>query len=162
MELRAFDCATASGDVELGDVIGDASVKSASGDLTCATVGGRLRVRTASGDVRVVKTVGDAELALASGDVHIEDAEGSVKVRSASGDVRLDCVRRGRVNVETASGDLTIAVAEGVGAYLDVTTMSGETNCTLPFDESQQTSGVVLEIVARSVSGDIAVKGAGR
>ncbi len=160
--LRAFDGTTASGDVELGDVAEDLSFRSGSGDLTCASVGGRLRVRTASGDVEVRRAAGDAEVALASGDVHIEDAEGSVEVKSASGDVRLDCVRHGRVRARTASGDVTIAVAGGVAAHLDVTTVSGGAECALPFQERAPGPGTELEIVARTVSGDVCVKGAGR
>jgi hypothetical protein len=162
MSLRAFDGTTASGDVALADVTEEVAFKSASGDFTCANVGGRLRIKTASGDVAVRRVEGDAELSLASGDVFVKDAEGSVEVKSASGDVRLDCVRRGRVKAQTASGDVTIAVAEGVAAYLDVTTVSGDTECTLPFQEKAPGSTTALEIVARTVSGDVVVKGAGR
>lgn len=160
--LGAFDGSTASGDAVLVEVGGDTRYKSASGDFSCQSVGARLDVRTASGDVLVRRASGDVDLALASGDVHIEDAEGSVEVRSASGDVRLDCVRRGRVRAQTASGDVTIAVAGGVGAYLDVTTVSGDTRCTLPFQEGVPSGGSGLEIVARTVSGDVLVKSAGR
>jgi DUF4097 and DUF4098 domain-containing protein YvlB len=160
--LRSFDGVTASGDVELVDVTGDVIGKSASGDFACATVGGRFRVRTASGDVTARQVTGDVELALASGDVDIADAGSSVDVKSASGDVRLGCVHRGRVRAQTASGDVTIAVAQGVGAYLDVTTVSGDTRCTLPFQENAKGSGAMLELLARTVSGDIVIEGAGR
>ncbi|HTX62631.1 MAG TPA: DUF4097 family beta strand repeat-containing protein [Acidimicrobiales bacterium] len=162
MALRAFEGTTASGDVTLGDVAQDVSHRSASGDFKCGTVGGRLHVRTASGDVAVRRASGRVELALASGDAHVEDAEGSVGVRSASGDVRLDCVRRGRVHAATASGDVTVGVAAGVAAHLDVTTVSGDTGCMLPFDEHAGASDPALEIVARTVSGDVVVRGAGR
>lgn len=160
--LGAFDGVTASGDAQLLDVAGDVRHKSASGDFVAETVGGQLRVRTASGDVSVRRASGDVELGLASGDVRIEDAESSVDVKSASGDVQLDCVRRGRVRAQTASGDVVVSVADGVGAYLDVTTVSGDTRCTLPFQESGPAGGSTLEIVARTVSGDIVVQGAGR
>ncbi len=160
--LGAFDGTTASGDAHLRDVTGDVGHKSASGGLVCGSVGGRLRVQTASGDVSVRRTAGEVELRLASGDVHIEDAESSVEVKSASGDVRVDRVHSGRVRAQTASGDVTISVAEGVGAYLDVTTVSGDTRCTLPFNENGSSREAVLEIVARTVSGDVVVRGAGR
>lgn len=162
IELRAFDGTTASGDALLRDVTGDVRHKSASGDFACGTAGGRIEIRTASGDVSVRRSIGDAELTLASGDVHIVDADGSVKVRSASGDLQIDCVRRGRVDAQTASGDVTIAVADGVGAYLDVTTVSGDTRCNLPFHENVPSGVAALEIVARTVSGDVVVKGAQR
>jgi len=162
VRLAAFEGTTASGDAVLGDVDGDVVHKSASGDLVCAQAGGRLEVRTASGDVSVQHAAGDVEVALASGDVHVAEAAASVSVRSASGDVRLDRVRSGRVQAQSASGDVTIGVAEGVGAYLDVTTVSGETRCTLPFHEDAPGAGAGLEIVARTVSGDVVVTGAPR
>jgi hypothetical protein len=162
VSLRSFDGATASGDTALRDVTRDLTLKSASGDLVCESVGGRLRLRSASGDVSVRQVAGDVELALASGDVHIVDALSSVDVKSASGDVRLDCVRHGRVRAQTASGDVTVGVAEGVGAYLDVTTVSGDTRCTLPFQERAPGGAAALEIVARTVSGDVIVRGAAR
>ncbi len=160
--LGAFDGTSASGDTELKEVTGDVRHGSASGDFRCEAVGGALRLRTASGDVSIGRAAGDVKLTLASGDARIDDAEASVEVRSASGDVRIGSVRRGRVRAQTASGDVAIGVAEGVGAYLDVTTVSGDTRCTLPFQERVPGTGADLEIVARTVSGDVVVQRARR
>jgi hypothetical protein len=155
--LDRYSGSTASGDVALGNVEHDVSVKSASGDLQCAEIGGRLQALTASGDVSVRKAGGEARVTTASGDVEILDACASLKVGTASGDVHVGRAFAGKVQVESASGDLAIGVAAGVGAYLDVTTVSGDTNTTLPFTE-EGAGGAVLEIVCRTVSGDVSIR----
>lgn len=157
VRLARFSGTTASGDVVLAEVEADVDVKSASGDLEVAEVGGKLAVRTASGDVSVRRTAGDVHVASASGDLELGDAGGPVKVESASGDVTIGRASSGRVHVSTASGDVTVGVAAGVGAYLDVSTVSGSTSTTLPFSE-EAVDAAVLEIVCRTVSGDVTIR----
>lgn len=157
VRLARFSGTTASGDMALADVEADVTVKAASGDVECGEVGGTLQVRTASGDVSVRRTSGHVHVASASGDLELADAEGPVKVESASGDVTIGRASSGRVHVSTASGDVTVGVAAGVGAYLDVTTVSGDTSTTLPFSE-EVPGDAVLEIVCRTVSGDVTIR----
>lgn len=157
VRLRRFSGTTASGDMALGDVKTDVTVKSASGDVRCGDVGGSLQARTASGDVSVHRTAGEVHVAMASGDLEIADAGGPVKAELASGDVRIGRASSGRVQVSTASGDVIVGVAAGVGAYLDVTTVSGDTSTTLPFTE-EAVGAAGLEIVCRTVSGDVAIR----
>jgi hypothetical protein len=155
VRLGRFSGTTASGDLVLGDVDADVSVKAASGDLHCEEVGGALQARTASGDVWVARAGGDVRVTTASGDLDLADAAASVKVETASGDVTVGRVSTGKIQVTSASGDVTVRVAPGVGAYLDVTTVTGDTTTTLPFTEGG--GGVELEIVCRTVSGDVSI-----
>jgi DUF4097 and DUF4098 domain-containing protein YvlB len=154
--LGNFSAAVASGDISLGTVEGDVSVTSASGDFQCSEIGSGLKVKTASGDVVVGRLGGAADLSLASGDVRLEDAASSVKANTASGDVYLGRAHEGEIRVRSASGDVTILVAPGTGAYLDVTSVTGDMSCTLPFDE-QSSSEAKLSIYCQSVSGDVAI-----
>jgi hypothetical protein len=159
LRLRGFDATTASGDMHVGEVEKSVSVSSASGDFGAEEVGGKVRAKTASGDISVRRAGGEVDISLASGDVEIGDAATSVRVRSASGDVRVRCARSGKVRVETASGDISVGVAPGVGAYLDIESMSGDMSCTLPVQETSA-EGATLELVCRSASGDIEIEGA--
>jgi hypothetical protein len=159
LRLKGFDSTTASGDIHVGEVEKSVSVSSASGDFGADRVGGKVRAKSASGDVSVRRAGGEVDIALASGDVEIGDAATSVRVRSASGDVRVGCARSGKVRLETASGDITVGVASGVGAYLDIESMSGDMTCTLPIQETSA-DGAELELICRSASGDIGVEGA--
>lgn len=159
--LSAFSGHTASGDVDLRAVRGDVSLHSASGELRSESIGGGLRVRAASGDVLVGAVGGDIEANLASGGLDVADAGGSVDARTASGDILVRCARTGTVRAHSASGDVTIGVAAGVGATLDLTSVSGETTCQLLF-EDESPSAAQLKIICRTVSGDVRVQSAAR
>ncbi len=155
-----FTATVASGDVDVENVEGELSVTIASGDLRCERVSNRARLRGASGDVTIGQAGGPVELSVASGDIEIGDAAASVKADNASGDVEIRRAHEGEIRAKTASGDITVGVASGVGAYLDVRSLSGDMTCTLPFDESEP-GDAKLRIICESVSGDVAIVPAG-
>jgi hypothetical protein len=154
--LAEFDGKTASGEVTIGDVRADASLTSASGDFHCGDVGGRLAVKTASGDITVGRVGAEIQVSMASGDIDIVEAAQSMSVSTASGDVRVRCARSGRLKANSASGDIDIGVAPGVGAYLDVTSVSGDMECSLPV-RAERPGAAQLEIICRTVSGDVRI-----
>jgi len=80
---------------------------------------------------------------------------GSVTVLASSGDVRLSNVAAGRAEVKTVSGDIVVGVASGVGAYLDLSSLTG--SVTTQLDETGASDDVPLEVVCRAVSGDIRI-----
>lgn len=156
--LADVDAATASGDGELGDLTGDLSYKSASGDIAAGSVGGRASVNTASGDVSLARVVGALAVNTASGDIGVESAESDAKANTASGDVALAATMRGRVQVNSASGDVHVGVRRGARAYLDCSTVSGDTSSELDMTGSEPSGGgPLVEIRVRTVSGDIRI-----
>lgn len=156
--LESADIATASGDVQLRDVDGEVNVKTASGDVIVGDVGGRGSFATASGDVTVGRLSGAGSAATASGDVRIAAVAGDVKASTASGDVELGSVADGRIAVNSASGDVEVAVKRGTRALLDCTTVSGDARSELDGDYSAaEGEGPLVEIRARTVSGDIRI-----
>lgn len=159
VDLGQLEAKSASGDITGCAVEGDVVAATASGDLRLARVGGRLEARGASGDVTVEAVAGDVVVTTASGDVTIGEAGRSAKIRSSSGDVALGSASGGEINVSTASGDITIGVAAGQGAWLDLTTVSGDASCSLP-DEAAAASTAELSLRCNTVSGDILVRSA--
>ena len=120
----------------------------ARGTLSAATVA------TASGDVALDRVEGNVTIKSASADVRMREVTGGVNVQSASGDVEVDVVR-GPINVASASGDVTIREA-----YNDVNTntVSGDTSSELDVtSEAPASDGPMLEIRAKTVSGDILI-----
>lgn len=139
-ELRGgAEITTSSGRVELGAVNGDTTVKSGSGDITVEAAGASFRTISASGDV----TIGTA------GDL--------VETRTSSGDVGIGTVARGRVSVDSVSGDVRIGVADGVSAWLDVSTTSGDLRSGLEEAERPGDEAPRAEIRVKTVSGDISL-----
>jgi Putative adhesin len=154
-DLADLDVHTASGDVLAGPVTGTVEAITSSGDVRLEEAGAGASVRTAGGDVRLAWAGGDVTVRTASGDVNIGSAAASVTVQTASGDVRLGGVAAGRTDVATASGDVTVGVAPSIGVFLDLASVSGSTRSQL--DEAEASDDVPLEVVCRTVSGDIRV-----
>jgi DUF4097 and DUF4098 domain-containing protein YvlB len=149
---------TASGDLACRSVGGDATVTTASGDVRLDAVSGSAQVSTASGDVAVGRVDGDARLRSASGDVGLEHTGGSVSARTASGDVRVVSVRTGTVQIDSASGDVEIGVAAGTAAWLDVQSLSGSVSSDLDAADAPGDETGTVSIHAHTLSGDVHIR----
>jgi hypothetical protein len=159
-EIAELDAHTASGDVTAAVITGHAEIQTASGDVRLEEAGAGADVRTAGGDIRLGRAGGGVRVRTASGDVNIGTAASSVAVVTSSGDVRLASVAAGRSDVQTVSGDIVVGVAEGVGVYLDLASVTGSTTSQL--EETAASDDVPLEVVCRAVSGDIRIARASR
>jgi DUF4097 and DUF4098 domain-containing protein YvlB len=135
---------TASGDVT-ADKVESLRVKTASGDLEVEAVRGELRLHSASGDLRCVRADGGASVTTASGDVEIDSIGEHTEVRATSGDVRLGEVS-GDVTVVSVSGDIDVlSIASG---SMHVRSVSGAIELGIA-------RGVTLSVDAESMSGTV-------
>ena len=96
-----------SGDIDIGDVAGDASIRiGGSGDVSAGNIGGSLSAATSgSGDVQVGEVGGGANFATSgSGDIEASSVHGETKARlSGSGDIDIGGGRAENLEV-TISG----------------------------------------------------------
>ncbi len=159
-EISSLDARTASGDISAELVTGQASISTASGGIELGEVGDTLRVDTASGDVSIGRAGGEVTANTASGDLALGVAAGSAKIRTASGDVTIGCIMAGRGEVTTVSGDASIAVAAGIGVYLDLSAMTGDVRSDL--EPADGEGDAALSLHCRSVSGDVHILRAAR
>jgi DUF4097 and DUF4098 domain-containing protein YvlB len=156
--IGSLSAATASGDVRADHVRGEANLKSASGDFEVARADGSVSAQTASGDVDLGAVRGKVVANTASGDVRIGEAYDDVDVNTVSGDQQHGAVMRGRMTAQAVSGDIVIGVRRGSKAYLDCSTVSGDTASELDsIDAAPADEGALVEIRAKTVSGDIRI-----
>ena len=136
----SVDVVGVSGELQVGDVTGDASLKTVSGAIEVGDVRGRLVLRTVSGRTRVRRAGSDVE------------------ARSVSGDVALQRLERGVVRLDSVSGDATLGVQPGVAVWLDLDSASGDVRSDLgPANDGPADGKPVLELRGRTVSGDVRV-----
>lgn len=159
----SVDVKTASGDVRLQEARGDVRVKTASGDVRVETVGGKLDVNSASGDVHVDSVAGETRAQIVSGDVYIREAGDSVSANTVSGDQRLETVSKGRLNLRAISGDISVGIRQGSRLFVDANTVSGSTSSEVelgdaPQQEGGAESGPLVELFAKTVSGDVRIE----
>lgn len=164
-----------SADVEVRAVIGRSRITSGSGDiqvgqatdLECSTGSGNISVRTAVGRaVRLVSgsgnvTLDEARCAVSgksgSGDVTVNSVHHDhVQAKSGSGDIAVNSTS-GSVDLRTASGSLTVGVADGLPAWLDLDSGSGQIRIGLDSTHQPPPHQPYVSVRARTASGDITV-----
>ena len=134
------------------------NVKSASSDFSAREVGGGVNIQTASGDIDLSIARGPVNVTSVSGDISIGEAYDNVNANSVSGDQDHGAVMQGIVAAHSVSGDVTIAVRRGSKAFLDCTTVSGDTTSELELtSDAPAGDGPLVEIRAKTVSGDIRI-----
>ena len=155
--LASITIATASGDVRTDRATGAVTVKSASGDASVGDTDGDVTVQTASGDIELRTVRGTVTVQTASGDLVVDEAYGDVNASTVSGDQHLRAVTQGRVAAHAVSGDVLIGVRRGSAAYLDCSSVSGDTSSDLDGLDGAPSEGRLVEIRAKTVSGDIKI-----
>jgi DUF4097 and DUF4098 domain-containing protein YvlB len=164
-------CESASGSIKLENILGTATVasqsgnidarkigrglaaNSASGDVNAEDVeGGRVECKSVSGDVRAVR-LGlenplDLTLESISGTVTISDASGNIGLKAVSGDVKAERLAATRLQAQTVSGDVSVAMREAFHGTMQLNTVSGDVSLALP-------DGSNARVSLGSTSGDL-------
>ena len=156
--IGGLNVATASGDIDVDRVSGGVNVKSASSDFSAREVLGGVNIQTASGDIDLSTAHGPINVTSVSGDISIGEAYDNVNANSVSGDQDHGAVMQGVVAAHSVSGDVTIGVRRGSKAFLDCTTVSGDTTSELELtSDAPAGDGPLVQIRAKTVSGDIRI-----
>jgi DUF4097 and DUF4098 domain-containing protein YvlB len=163
-----------SADVELRGPLGEARVRTSSGDVDVDLVE-RLDVTTASGNARVNRTTGDAIFAtasgdvvasvvtgrlvgsLSSGDVRVRQVAGSVEITTASGDVTVERCDGDEIQIRTVSGDISLGLPAGIRVEPELSTLSGRTTLPDPAPKGDDAPRRVVRVRLKSVSGDLRI-----
>jgi len=157
---------TASADARLDGHFGPVAVNSVSGDLRVrGEIAGNASVKTVSGDADLDRVDGDMSAHTVSGDLRIGPVAGSAETKTVSGDIRFQSVTAGDVRFTSVSGDVEVGIAHGSAVDVDAGSTSGDLSSEVPLgSEPVQGEGdpaptVVLR--GRTVSGDVKVFRAG-
>jgi hypothetical protein len=144
------DNALGSGRVSLELPPGSCSVvRTRSGDITAGDMQGDVSVHTTSGDVRLGR-VASLQVQATSGDVEARAVSGSADVRTVSGDITVAQTSGpgARFEAESASGSLAWTGLCGAGCAFRFRTVSGDTRLTLGAQSS-------LRLEFQTVSGEL-------
>lgn len=148
---------TTSGGIEFDDVNGAGEFRTVSGGIEVAVIRNRGRAQTVSGDITIRATDDELVARSVSGDIGIDSLGRDARLTSISGDVDIGVASTGEINVKTTSGDTEIGVQRGVGVWLDIASLSGNTTSMLEDGEGGR-SEADLEIRVMSVSGDVTLR----
>ena len=148
---------TAAGDVRLDEVEGDVRVKCVSGDVTLGTVGGGASVNSVSGDATIGSVAGSAVLHSVSGDIELREAE----ARSGEDDLRRRADRLGDPGPGGAAVRLRRPDARPAHRFQALGQRALDQRQddvgARGRDEPPANGGPLVELQAKSVSGDIRI-----
>jgi len=136
------------GDVDLGDLTGNADVHTSGGDVKIAHINGNVYGRTSGGDLKVASASGTLNVHTSGGDIQIESSGGAIEAKTSGGSIEVGRAAS-TVYAHTSGGGIRIREAlDSIDAY----TSGGSIHARLgrqPHSDSRlETSGgdVVLEI----------------
>lgn len=152
--LRVF---TATGNIVVGRVAGNAEISTSSGRVHVGAVAGTGVVKNSNGTTTIGATTGPVRVRSANGDITVEHAEDGVDAKTANGSVRVLDAVRGTLTLETAMGDIEIGVHEGTAAWLDVKTRFGRVHNEMATTQDPGTATDKVEAHASTSFGDITV-----
>jgi len=143
-----------SGTIRLDDT-DEASATTGSGDIAINASAGSVEAKTGSGRITVGKVGADARITTGSGNIEIGQAGDSLEAFAASGNVQIRRADHGHVHARTVSGQISVSVANGAAALLDITTMSGRVNSNLDSAAAPGEGEKRVELTLSTVSGNV-------
>lgn len=157
----------ATGDLWLRAGHGNATARAVDGSAEITADHGQIRIdsvaadavlKASHGSIRIGEALGGVDANLSYGDLDIDRSTGSVTAKTAYGAITLHEVSDGVVDVESSYGKLTVAVAEGVPAWLDLSSKEGRVRNHLEESLPDSTTGDHVAVRARAKFGDIDIR----
>lgn len=148
---------TGSGEISITSTPGSVDAKTGSGRVIVGKVGGNASITTGSGSSVLAEVAGEAKVTTGSGHIEVGRAGDALEVFTAAGKIDIGRVDHGRVRAKTVSGKVTVGVAKGTAAHLDVTTMSGRVRSELEPGAAPAEGEPQVELVISTLSGNIDV-----
>jgi hypothetical protein len=160
--IRLDDCAkarahTGSGEINIAATTGSADAKSGSGRVVLGRIGGDATVMTGSGRTEVGEVAGEAKVTTGAGNIEVGQAGDSFEAFTASGKIEIARVDHGRIRAKTVSGRVSVGVARGTSALLDISTMSGRVHSDLEPGGAPAEGEPRVELVISTLSGNVNV-----
>ncbi len=133
-DQAAVELKSVSGDVDVAALGGTARIECVSGDIELAGAAGA-EIKLTSGDLVLRNVGGDVFIKAVSGDIGVTGVKGSVQADAVSGDIELRDIAGARtVDVKTVSGNVTYVGALEAGGRYELKTHSGDVRMTVPAD----------------------------
>ena len=147
-------------ETRVGDVEGDFTSTSPTGDVVVGRVNGFAKIRTRSGQITLREAVKGANLSASGGDVKVETVGGDLEARTLGGDVTVGSVT-GSAKLETMGGDISLRSAGGsvkartAGGDIQLKKVSG------PVEAETLGGTIVCEITGKVASGGVDLSSGG-
>lgn len=135
-DQAAVELRSVSGDVMVAPLGGMAKIGCVSGDVDLKGAAGA-DVDLVSGELTLENIVGDVYLKAVSGDIRATGVKGSIEVEAVSGDIELRDVSEAQtVSAKSVSGGITYSGKIKAGGRYELKAHSGDVRMTIPADST--------------------------
>ncbi|MEU8916451.1 DUF4097 family beta strand repeat-containing protein [Streptomyces nigrescens] len=156
-EAEAVNLRTDYGAIRLDRVSGDAELVGA-GQIEVGEIGGEALVKNGNGGTTIGEVTGALRARASNGLISVGVAHAGVDAKSANGAIRIGEVARGQVVLQAAAGDLEVGIRESTAAWLEVTTGAGSVRNDLGAAEGPGDSAETVEVRAHTSVGNILIR----
>jgi len=158
-QTGALQLSTGAGNVSVDHTVGQAEITTGTGKLHVGVLDGGGAIKNSNGASEIGTVTGQLRIRAANGDISIAHSAAGVDAKTANGSIRVDEAAGGSLVLETAMGNLEVAVRQGTAAWLDVKTGFGRVQQHLnDVEHSPTPTGEALEVRARTSFGDITIR----
>jgi DUF4097 and DUF4098 domain-containing protein YvlB len=148
---------TGAGNIDIIAVSASVEAKTGAGNVKIGKVGADAEITTAAGNTRIDEIAGAARMKTAHGNIEVGAVGDSLDAFTSSGNVRVTRADHGYVRARTVSGGVSVGVANGVAALLDLHTVSGRVRSELEASGAPADGEKRIELVLSTVSGNVSV-----
>ena len=148
---------TGAGNIDIAAVSGSVEAKTGAGTVRIGKVGANAEINTAAGNARIEEIAAAARMKTAHGNIEIGAVGDSLEAFTSSGNIRVSRADHGYVRARTVSGGVSVGVANGVAAHLDLSTVSGRVRSELEAGGAPKDGEPSIELVLSTVSGNVSV-----
>ncbi|MGY5131774.1 DUF4097 family beta strand repeat-containing protein [Streptomyces nigrescens] len=156
-EAEAVNLRTDYGAIRLDRVSGDAELVGA-GQIEVGEIGGEALIKNGNGGTMIGEVTGALRARASNGLISVGVAHAGVDAKSANGAIRIGEVARGQVVLQAAAGDLEVGIRESTAAWLEVTTGAGSVRNDLGAAEGPGDSAETVEVRAHTSVGNILIR----
>jgi DUF4097 and DUF4098 domain-containing protein YvlB len=152
---------TVQGDVTADGGEGLVSLKSVQGGVSVTGAKGRIEANSVNADVEVKRSSGEISAETVNGDIDLTGTDATtLTATSVNGDVNYDGPLHsgGRYALATHNGDVSLAVAEGAGAAVSVSTFNGEFESDFPVTLTETRKGKRFSFTIGSGSAQVSLE----
>jgi DUF4097 and DUF4098 domain-containing protein YvlB len=157
-ETGELNLHTATGNVSVARAGGNTEISTSSGRLQIDEIDGTGVLKNSNGVTTIGSVTGSLRVRSANGDIVVEQADDSVNAKTANGAVRVLDAARGRLDLNTAMGDIEIGIRGGSAAWLDVKTHFGRVRNDMTGTSEPSATTDRVEAHAHTAFGDITVR----
>ncbi|WP_062946538.1 hypothetical protein [Brachybacterium sp. sponge] len=154
---EATHLTTGTGDIAVGPAPGDVHATTGLGDIVLAPVTGAVRATTGTGEVVLAPVGGRIAVTTGTGGVDLAELDGEAVITTGVGGISIRRALSGTLQARSGLGDVTVRVAPGTAARVDLATGLGRRDVRLTPADGAGDAERTLVIEGRTAKGDLRV-----